>query len=126
MTPLSFGEPPRRRGPSLTPMIDVVFLLLVFFMLAARFGTEQALELGMAGGGGYDGPPRLVEVLPDGLRLNGVGVGEEALVRELARLTESPDDLVVLRGQDGVDTQALVSVVELLAGAGHTRVALVE
>ncbi|MEO0362761.1 MAG: biopolymer transporter ExbD, partial [Pseudomonadota bacterium] len=33
---------PRRR-PSLTPMIDVVFLLLVFFMLAARFGVELAM-----------------------------------------------------------------------------------
>ena len=96
-------------------------------MLAARFGTDQALELGMAGGGsGYEGPPRLVDVLPDGLRLNGVEIGEEALVRELGRLTEAPDDLVVLRGRDGADTQALVRAVELLAGAGFAHVALVE
>lgn len=127
MTPFSFGEPPRRRGPSLTPMIDVVFLLLVFFMLAARFGAEQALELGIAGGGsGYEGPPRLVDVLPNGLRLNGAEIGEEALVRALGRLTEAPDDLVVLRGQDGADTQAVVRAVELLAGAGFAQVALLE
>ena len=35
---------PRRR-PSLTPMIDVVFLLLVFFMLASRFGMDAVLNL---------------------------------------------------------------------------------
>ncbi|NSY41645.1 biopolymer transporter ExbD, partial [Leisingera sp. ANG59] len=30
---------------SLTPMIDVVFLLLVFFMLASRFGMDTVLQL---------------------------------------------------------------------------------
>ena len=30
---------------NLTPLIDVVFLLLVFFMLAAQFGRETALDL---------------------------------------------------------------------------------
>ena len=127
MSPLSFGAPLRRRRPSLTPMIDVVFLLLVFFMLAARFGSEQAIELDTAAGAGeYKGPPRLVEVLPDGLRLNGVAHGEDALLRELERLTRSRDDLVVLRARDGAETQAVVSAVGLLAGAGFQRVALVE
>ncbi|MEO1119875.1 MAG: biopolymer transporter ExbD, partial [Pseudomonadota bacterium] len=32
---------PRRRLVSLTPLIDVVFLLLIFFMLAARFSVES-------------------------------------------------------------------------------------
>lgn len=127
MEPLSFGEPPRRRGWSLTPMIDVVFLLLVFFMLAARFGAEGALDLGMAGGGGeYEGPPRLVDVRPDGLSLNGSPIAEEGLATALEGLTESPDDLVVLRGRDGADTQAVVHAVDLLARAGFGRVALVE
>jgi Biopolymer transport protein len=34
-----------RRRPGLTPIIDVVFLLLVFFMLASRFGQYRALPL---------------------------------------------------------------------------------
>ena len=42
---LQFGPPRPRRKPSLTPMIDVVFLLLVFFMLAARFGQDVGLAL---------------------------------------------------------------------------------
>lgn len=122
----SFGEQRRRRRLSLTPMIDVVFLLLVFFILVARFGVEQGLEIGMAGRGIYEGPPRLVEVFPDGIRLNGVELSPEAIGRELARLTDSPDDLVVLRGRDGADTQAVVRAVGLLAEAGFARVALVE
>jgi biopolymer transport protein ExbB len=43
-------RPRIRRRISLTPMIDVVFLLLVFFMLAARFGQDQALPLAIGTG----------------------------------------------------------------------------
>ena len=108
-------------------MIDVVFLLLVFFMLAARFGGERALELTLAGaGGGYAGPPRLVDVRPGGLRLNGVPVAEDALAAALAPLVAAPSDVVVLRGRDGADTQAIVAALDLLAVAGFSRVALVE
>ncbi|QJQ96392.1 MULTISPECIES: biopolymer transporter ExbD [Halomonadaceae] len=38
----------RRRDPvdvNLTPLIDVVFLLLIFFMVSTTFDTRQALEL---------------------------------------------------------------------------------
>jgi len=40
-------EPERHRTPfiSLTPLIDVVFILLVFFMLATRFGQFYDLPV---------------------------------------------------------------------------------
>ena len=47
----SFAVSRPRRRPSLTPMIDVVFLLLIFFMLAARFGMEGALPSVVGGDG---------------------------------------------------------------------------
>ncbi|WP_136255386.1 ExbD/TolR family protein [Onishia niordana] len=40
--------PRRRREPveiNLTPLIDVVFLLLIFFMVSTTFETRQALEI---------------------------------------------------------------------------------
>ena len=65
-------SPRSRRKPSLTPMIDVVFLLLVFFMLASRFGSDALVPLSLGGSGDtYSGPPRLIDVLPEGQRLNG-------------------------------------------------------
>ena len=45
---MQLGPPLKRRKPSLTPMIDVVFLLLVFFMLAWRFGVDTHLPLNAA------------------------------------------------------------------------------
>ncbi len=124
---LSFGQPRPRRRPNLTPMIDVVFLLLVFFMLASRFGTDRALPLvAGSGGGAYSGPPRLVELAPGGLSLNGIAVAPEDLAPALARLMQGPGDAVVLRARDGADVQALVRVMERLAAAGLTRLVLVE
>lgn len=124
---MSFARPRPRRRPSLTPMIDVVFLLLVFFMLAARFGQPQGLPLTLAGGGGdYTGPPRLIEVLPEGQRLNGIALTPEALGAELARLTETPGDVIVLRARDGASLQRLVAVMDDLRAAGFSNLALVE
>ncbi|MBD3763588.1 MAG: biopolymer transporter ExbD [Rhodobacterales bacterium] len=119
---------PRRRRPDLTPMIDVVFLLLVFFMLASRFGVDRALPLAPASAGaGYAGPPRLVQVGPDGaLTLNGVPVAPTDLAAALALLRTAPDDIVVLRARDGADLQALVGAMEALSRAGQSRLVLVE
>ncbi|QFS83639.1 Biopolymer transport protein ExbD [Roseivivax sp. THAF40] len=121
----------RRRKPSLTPMIDVVFLLLVFFMLAARFGTSSALALAPGGGdaeAAYSGPPRLIEVGADeALWLNDTAQpGPDALLTALADLTDGPDDIVVLRGRDGAETGDLVAIIALLNRAGYQRLAVVE
>lgn len=124
---ISFGMDRPRRRPNLTPMIDVVFLLLVFFMLASRFGVDHALPLAAAGaGGGYSGPPRLVELREDGLTLNGVAIAPEALEAGLSALMQGPDDAIVLRPRDGVTLQGLVVVMDDLAAAGFTRLVLVE
>lgn len=117
----------KRRRPSLTPMIDVVFLLLVFFMLASRFGIEQVLPLPLAGAGAeYTGPPRLIEVAPDTVRLNGRPVAFDDLPAALAPLMEAPSDMVILRGQSGATLQRLVAVADGLRAAGLTTLVLVE
>lgn len=124
---IRFGAPRPRRRPNLTPMIDVVFLLLVFFMLASRFGVERAMPLTLPGGEAtYSGPPRLVEVSSDGLRLNGMPVTAQTLGASLTPLMQSPDDVIILRARGGADLQALVAVMDVLTASGLTRLVLVE
>lgn len=138
---LQFGTDRPRRRPNLTPMIDVVFLLLVFFMLVSRFGIETVLPLSTAGGAGADwsGPPRLVEVGPAGrVTLNGVPVGAgtldspapadlaSALQAALAPLMASSADPVVLRGRDGAALSDLVGVTEALRAGGVLHLLLVD
>ncbi|MFA5539335.1 MAG: biopolymer transporter ExbD [Gemmobacter sp.] len=123
----NFGEPRPRRRPNLTPMIDVVFLLLIFFMLVSRFGADRVVPLMAAGeGDGWSGPPRLVSIAPGGLALNGVPVAPEGLAAALAPLVADPSDPVILRPQEGVSVQETVLVMDLLGAAGFSRLVLVE
>ena len=123
----AFGTPRARRSVSLTPMIDVVFLLLVFFMLVARFGIERPVTVTLAtGGAAWEGPPRLVEIGAEGMRLNGVAMAMQPMLVELVRLTESGSDPVVLRPEAGVDLQRLLDVMAVMEAAGFTQLAVVE
>ncbi|MGC8201086.1 ExbD/TolR family protein [Aliiroseovarius sp. PTFE2010] len=121
---------PRRRSrqPSLTPMIDVVFLLLVFFMLASRFGADASIQIegGAARAGNYEGPPRLVDVYPEGVRLNGSDIREPSLAKQLRDLMRGPSDVIVLRARDNADVQRVVTVMEALGAAGFTGLVMVE
>lgn len=122
---LALSAPPQRRRAGLTPMIDVVFLMLVFFMLAARFGVEDALPLTVAGGGAaYDGPPRLVTVLADGVLVNGAATADPAAA--LAPLMRGPQDTVAVLPGPGSDVADLARLLLDLRAAGFTSVALVE
>ena len=120
------GQETRRRRIGLTPMIDVVFLLLVFFMLAARFGTTEAIPLTLSGGGStdYSGPPRLVTVLPEGVQLN--GVASDTLTEDLAPLMTSPEDVIILRASNGASVQRLLDEMTRLRAAGLTNLVVLQ
>lgn len=124
-----FGPATRpTRRPALTPMIDVVFLLLVFFMLAARFGQDLGLALAPAGSasGAYSGPPRLVEFAGSAVWLNGVERDLSALPEALAPLMPAPDALIVLRPRDGATVQDAARLTEVLRAAGLSSLVLME
>lgn len=126
---LDLGPRRRARRMSLTPMIDVVFLLLIFFMLASRFGMDAVLPI--AGGaegaaGDWQGAPRLVDIAPAGLLLNGAAIAPEALPEALAPLLPDAASPVILRPREGADLQRLVDVMDLLTAAGLTNLILIE
>jgi biopolymer transport protein ExbD len=123
----AFDTPRRPRRPSLTPMIDVVFLLLVFFMLAARFGAETALGVATGGAhGDWKGPPRLVEIDAEGVRLNGVRLPRASLAAALSPLMPTADSPVVLRAVPGAEVSDLADVLGRLRAAGIGSVVVVE
>lgn len=106
-------------------MIDVVFLLLVFFMLASRFGTDTVVTLPLASSGGsYSGPPRLVDVTPSGLRLNGVESLD--ITADLAPLMAEPTDPIILRAKDAAKLQRIVDVSQQLTQAGYASIVFLE
>ena len=121
------AHPARRARIGLTPLIDVVFILLIFFMLASRFADHRALPLDAASAGAGAGPEGalLVEIRRDGLRLSGEALAPDALAARLAaHLRARPDLRVLLAPAPGVDLQAAVAALDLLASAGARDVAL--
>ncbi len=42
---LSTSDTEQDSGPNLTPVIDIVFLLLIFFMVASRLNTQNEKEI---------------------------------------------------------------------------------
>jgi biopolymer transport protein ExbD len=105
----------RRRRPSLTPMIDVVFLLLIFFMLVARFGVDKVIDINLPSALGhnsqYEGAPRLVEIQSGKIvSLNGFEIPLDQLSSELNELMPSPNALIVLRSSAEANTQDLLDV----------------
>jgi len=127
LAPPSNGR--RRNLISLTPLIDVVFILLVFFMLASSFlnwrsitldspkqtGTSASLERAL-----------LIEVRTDGLRLAGETMSLDRIAgRAMAALAKKPDRPVLVRPDDGVPVQEVVQVLDGLAAAGVGNLSLI-
>lgn len=125
------NSPPRRRRAliSLTPLIDVVFILLVFFMLASSFLDWRAIELSASGraaeGASMEGA-LLIEIRPEGLRMSGETVSLEALGSRVAqRVSERPDQPVLVQPEPGVSLQQAVQVLDRLTVSGVTRMSLI-
>ena len=105
----------RRRRPSLTPMVDVVFLLLIFFMLVARFGVDKVIDINLPSALGqssqYEGAPRLVEIKSGNIvSLNGAQISLDQLSSKLSQLMPSPNALIIVRSSAEANTQDLLDV----------------
>ena len=117
----------KARVLSLTPMIDVVFLLLVFFMLAARFDQTAVVPVALATGtSDYSGPPRLIDVRAEAVSLNGVRIEQSALSAALQPLMADPSDMIILRARDGASVQRLLDVMTILRREGFSALTLIE
>lgn len=119
----------RRSLISLTPLIDVVFILLVFFMLASSFLDWRSITLSAPSAGASAAPMEgavLIEIRPSGLRLAGRTLSLDALEAGVrVRLAEKPDQAVFVKPASGIPLQDAVVVLDRLSAAGVTRLSLI-
>lgn len=122
--------PRRKRSVSLTPLIDVVFNLLLFFMLASSLAKWSGLELatGSEAASNSDIPAADVYLLGDGqLRYQ----DQRYLLNELAdqlssELKAERISSVILRAEGGVRLHELINSFDQLGHAGIQALALGE
>ena len=77
-------RPRRKLAISLTPLVDVIFLLLLFFMLSSTFSKFAEVELGTASASAAtsSAPPIFLQLFPDRLTVNGQPQTIETLALE--------------------------------------------
>ncbi len=118
-------RPPRKQKPiSLTPLVDVIFLLLLFFMLSSTFTNFGQVEINApAGGGGSGEVPKAILVLnEDGLRLNGKDVADDRLVESAQGLLDRDIDSLLVLVRADATTQQLVTVMTRLKTLSKLKV----
>ena len=125
-------ERPRREPEEGTvPMINIVFLLLIFFMVAGTLTPESPLSVDPAASeAGETAPEEPIRVLigAEGrLALGGAVVdSHEALRRRLQqRLEDSPERPVAIRADAEADAARLLEVMDDLRAAGAERARLI-
>lgn len=103
----------------MTSLVDVVFILLFFFMLASRSGPLRALDVQLASAVSPAAGARVARRLD--LRPGGVLVldGEALALAQLRqRLRARAAGPVLLQAHSGVSVQALVSLLDELRALG--------
>ena len=120
----------RRRGVSLVPLVDVVFILLLFFMLSSTFIQKRQVPMDLPSVSMTASEVSVVEL--DLLSNEGRVMidGQEFSDYDITSIAEGSvkiDDLVIAikSGQD-VKLQALITLLDRLANEDLVKVALVE
>lgn len=116
---------------ALTPLIDVVFILLLFFLLASSFLQWQTIKLSTPQTQGVvkqqnSGGAVLIRVGANGVvDLNGRPIQLHEIAQGLERfLTRNPDQRVLVRPAEGVPLQPVVAILDEVKAAGVRNVSL--
>ncbi len=120
---MNFYQRKSSSGIGLTPLIDVVFILLLFFMLASNFNRWEQLPIDVQAVSASTGSSSKVvhlQLHADGALSNEQGrryvKGEWSELS--AEVAASSDPLVRLTPDEGVDVQLLINTVDQLQDLG--------
>lgn len=119
----------RRRRLSLTSLIDVIFLLLLFFMLSSTFTRFAEIELSSGGAGApaAKAAPVFAQLAPESFRVDGVAADLETVADVLARRGIDPGATPLLLAlSEGVTAQRLTDALGALRAVPGLRVTVLE
>ncbi|MDF2765490.1 MAG: biopolymer transport TolR [Rhodospirillales bacterium] len=115
---------------NVTPMVDVMLVLLIIFMVAAPLltvGVPVDLPKTSAATINDQDEPLVISIDKDGkLFLQDTEIGLESLVPRLNAITNNkPDTRVYVRGDRAIDYGRIMEVMGTVSAAGFTKVALI-
>lgn len=116
----AFNARHRRRGPTIniTPLIDVMFLLLIFFMVSSTFKEDLGIDITLPQaetGATQEITTHQITVDRDGKAyFSGEAVTDRELRNRLEQvLAENPEAPLVLRADEGADFGRVLRVIDI-------------
>ena len=115
---------------NITPMLDIVFIMLIFFIVTTSFVKELGVDLDRPSNAPVQEKKRS-EVIPVRIDANGQVFVEDRLVEEgairaniVSGLAGKPDATVVVIADRNADSRFIVTVVDQARVAGAEKVSL--
>jgi biopolymer transport protein ExbD len=114
----------------LTPLIDVVFILLIFFMLSTVFARESGLTVTAPANGAAAPQTHSVHIkltTNGGILFKGAAHNLRTLTQRLKpAFRDRPEMPVIVSSQSDASYQRMVAVLDALKAAGAARIAVRE
>ncbi len=130
---------PKQRRISLTPLVDVIFLLLIFFMLTSQIAPFSLISL--SGIKAEDEATATVELPPNqsqplfsaaalisvsnkGIAINGQRIANDELIEALAVLLNDGIEAVIISPRSSATVQDLISLLEIVKKSSFRSVTI--
>ncbi len=118
----------RRVSLDISPLLDVVFLLLIFFLVTTTFVSDAGMDLELPESTTAvpsEMAPTVVSVSEDGgIRFDGNSVSVEELQAAIAALADEERQRVTVRADSRVDYGVIIRIIDALRNAGVNGVSL--
>ena len=114
---------------NVTPMVDIMLVLLIIFMVTASYIVKDSIEVELPraahGGETVNKTFAVLVTKADKRYLNGVEVTDEGLVAEVQKARAAGEDVqAVIGGDKAASHGAVTHVLDVLKGAGVTKFAI--
>ena len=113
----------------ITPLIDIVFLLVIFFVVTSKVGDSQFLSLELPKTESFSSSTSKeqneVSILSDGtVLINGITapISDRELINELVFSLDSTFDKVILSAEENTYHQWVVEMMDILNKNGYSQV----
>ncbi|WPC37828.1 biopolymer transporter ExbD [Brachyspira hyodysenteriae] len=119
-----------KSGIDLTPMIDIVFNLLIFFMVGSTIIVTPQIEISLPKSTSAVGSDKnetvVISISKDGQKYINGYISED-IDADLKKLADTEGELekpVEIRSDQDVKTQTLISVIDSVKNTGFTRLSI--
>jgi len=119
--------PKRPSGLSMTPLIDVVFILLLFFMVSSSFEVNKQLSLNTAPHGKGKSGLTVSMLMQSSTHVRLNGVSYQIRSKELADVVEglvAKEQSLVLAAKDDISVQEVIKLIDWVKSKGLSKLNL--